>query len=105
MQDMPASIDFARLYDDHAQALFAFLLNLTRNEADTRDLLQEVFVKIWTKADRFAVSDLSPISISARCTTASLHWQYGVSRFGCAPRRPLLSLKGRYLFEIGRAHV
>src|SRR5260370_1623397 len=43
---MPASIDLARLYDDHAQALFAFLLNFTRNEADTRDLLQELFVKL-----------------------------------------------------------
>ena len=43
---MPASIDLARLYDDHAQALFAFLLNFTRSEADTRDLLQELFVKL-----------------------------------------------------------
>jgi RNA polymerase sigma-70 factor (ECF subfamily) len=34
------------LYDKHAQAIYAFLLNLTRNEADTRDLLQEVFVKL-----------------------------------------------------------
>src|ERR1043166_5883919 len=38
--------DFERLYDDHAQALFAFLLNLMRNEADTRDVLQELFVKL-----------------------------------------------------------
>jgi len=43
---MSAPFDFARLYDDHAQALFSFLLNLTRNEADTRDLLQELFVKL-----------------------------------------------------------
>ena len=43
---MPARPDIARLYDEHAQALFAFLLNLTRSEADTRDLLQEIFVKI-----------------------------------------------------------
>jgi RNA polymerase sigma-70 factor (ECF subfamily) len=35
-----------RLYDEHAQALYAFLLNLTRNEADTRDLLQDVSVKL-----------------------------------------------------------
>jgi RNA polymerase sigma-70 factor (ECF subfamily) len=42
---MPARDDLERLYDDHAQALFAFLLSLTRNEADTRDLLQEVFIK------------------------------------------------------------
>lgn len=43
---MPEFFDLERLYDSHAQALFAFLLNLTRNEADTRDLLQEVFVKL-----------------------------------------------------------
>ncbi|HAB19669.1 MAG TPA: RNA polymerase sigma factor [Verrucomicrobiota bacterium] len=38
--------DLERLYDAHADALFAFLLNLTRDEADTRDTLQEVFLKL-----------------------------------------------------------
>jgi RNA polymerase sigma-70 factor (ECF subfamily) len=38
--------EIERLYDEHAQALYAFLLNLTRNEADTRDLLQDVSVKL-----------------------------------------------------------
>jgi RNA polymerase sigma-70 factor (ECF subfamily) len=46
---MAAAPDFERLYDEHAQALFAFLLNFTRHEADTRDLLQELFVKIAKK--------------------------------------------------------
>ncbi len=46
---MAAASDFERLYDEHAQALFAFLLDFTRNEADTRDLLQELFVKIAQK--------------------------------------------------------
>lgn len=48
---MPASIELERLYDEHAQALFAFLLNFTRNEADTRDLLQELFIKIAQRPD------------------------------------------------------
>src|ERR1051325_8772998 len=43
---MPASAFLSRLYDDHAQALFAFLLNLTRDEMDARDLLQDLFVKL-----------------------------------------------------------
>lgn len=43
---MPADLDLEQLYDEHAQVLYAFLLNLTREEADARDLLQEVFVKI-----------------------------------------------------------
>lgn len=37
--------DLERLYDEHASAIFAFLLNLTRNEADTRDVLQDLFIK------------------------------------------------------------
>jgi RNA polymerase sigma-70 factor (ECF subfamily) len=41
-----APVDIERLYDEHAQVLFAFLLNLTRHEADTRDLLQELFIKL-----------------------------------------------------------
>jgi RNA polymerase sigma-70 factor (ECF subfamily) len=38
--------DLARLYDGHARALFAFALNLTRSEADARDVLQEVFCRL-----------------------------------------------------------
>jgi RNA polymerase sigma-70 factor (ECF subfamily) len=38
--------DLALLYDIHARAIFAFLLNLTRNDADAGDILQDVFVKI-----------------------------------------------------------
>lgn len=43
---MPRRSDIEQLYDDHAPSLFAFLLNFTRDESDTRDLLQEIFVKI-----------------------------------------------------------
>jgi RNA polymerase sigma-70 factor, ECF subfamily len=43
---MPGKPELERLYDEHAQPLFAFLLNFTRDEADARDLLQEIFVKL-----------------------------------------------------------
>ena len=46
------SQDLGQLYDEHAPALFAFLLNLTRNEPDTRDILQEVFLKLVRNALR-----------------------------------------------------
>ena len=46
--------EIERLYDEHAQPLYAFLLNLTRHEADTRDLLQELFVKIARDPDLLA---------------------------------------------------
>jgi RNA polymerase sigma-70 factor (ECF subfamily) len=43
---MRRETEIERLYDGHSQPLYAFLLNLTRDEADTRDLLQEIFVKL-----------------------------------------------------------
>jgi len=43
---MQGGPDLERLYDEHAQALYAFLLNFTRDEADTRDLLQEIFTRL-----------------------------------------------------------
>ena len=43
---MPDESELQRLYDEHAQALFAFLLNFTRHESDTRDVLQGVFTKL-----------------------------------------------------------
>ena len=43
---MSPSDFLARVYDDHAHALFGFLLNFTRDETDTKDLLQELFVKL-----------------------------------------------------------
>ena len=48
---MAADRELARIYDEHASALFAFLLNFTRNEADTRDVLQEVFIKLSHRPD------------------------------------------------------
>jgi RNA polymerase sigma-70 factor (ECF subfamily) len=48
---MPADLELERLYDDHAQALFAFLLNFTRDEGDTRDLLQDIFIKLAKRPD------------------------------------------------------
>jgi RNA polymerase sigma-70 factor, ECF subfamily len=46
METMADELDLGRLYDVHAQALFSYLLNFTRNEQDTRDGLQEVFTKL-----------------------------------------------------------
>src|SRR5262245_12162067 len=43
---MPPVLDLESLYDNHAQAVFGFLLNLTRNEEDTKDLMQELFAKL-----------------------------------------------------------
>lgn len=36
----------AALYDAHAPALYRFLLSLTASEPDTRDLMQELFIRL-----------------------------------------------------------
>ena len=43
---MSADDELSRLYDAHAGALFGYLLNLTRDEGDTRDLLQALFCQL-----------------------------------------------------------
>ena len=48
---MSSAPNLERLYDDHAPALFAFLLNFLRNEADTKDVLQEIFIKLARNSD------------------------------------------------------
>lgn len=51
---MPPRPELERLYDEHAQALFAFLLNFTRHEAETRDALQEVFCRLARRPELLA---------------------------------------------------
>jgi RNA polymerase sigma-70 factor, ECF subfamily len=51
---MPAAFDLERVYENHAQSLFAFLLNLTRNEDDTREVLQELFIKLARRPEMLA---------------------------------------------------
>ena len=48
---MSSSPSLEDLYDDHAQALFAFLLNFLRHASDAKDVLQELFIKIARKPD------------------------------------------------------
>jgi RNA polymerase sigma-70 factor, ECF subfamily len=46
-----SAAELERLYDTHADVLFAFLLNLTRDETDARDALQEVFRKLTARPE------------------------------------------------------
>ena len=40
------SAELERLYDAHAPGLYHYVMGFTHNEADTRDVLQEVFIKL-----------------------------------------------------------
>lgn len=46
------SPDLRQLYDEHTASIFGFVLNLTRSEADTRDVLQELFLKLASRPDQ-----------------------------------------------------
>lgn len=53
---------FDLLYKLTSAKLFGVCLRVLNDRAEAEEALQEVFVKVWTKADRFAASELSPIS-------------------------------------------
>ncbi len=53
---------FDLLYRATSSKLFGVCLRVLNDRREAEEALQEVFIKIWTKSDRFAVSDLSPIS-------------------------------------------
>lgn len=53
---------FDALYRLTSTKLFGVCLRVLNDRAEAEEALQEVYVKVWSKADRFAVSDLSPIS-------------------------------------------
>lgn len=53
---------FDLLYRQTSAKLFGVCLRVLNDRAEAEEALQEVYVKVWTKADRFAISDLSPIS-------------------------------------------
>jgi RNA polymerase sigma-70 factor (ECF subfamily) len=53
---------FDLLYRHTSAKLFGVCLRVLNDRGEAEEALQEVFVKIWTKADRFVVSELSPIS-------------------------------------------
>lgn len=53
---------FDALYAATSAKLFGICLRVLNDRSEAEEVLQEVFVKVWTKADRFAISELSPIS-------------------------------------------
>lgn len=53
---------FDRLYRATSAKLFGVCLRVLRNRPEAEETVQEVFVKIWLKADRFSVTGQSPMS-------------------------------------------
>lgn len=80
----------AVLYDRHAAALHATAFRLTGDRGVAEDVVQEVFLTLWNRADRF---DASIGSLAAWLGTIARN--RAVDRLRAAGRRPQLVVLGR----------
>lgn len=53
---------FSMLYDATSAKLFGVCLRVLNNRASAEEVLQDVFVKIWRNADRYAANGYSPMT-------------------------------------------
>lgn len=53
---------FRALFSATSAKLFGICLRVLRDRAEAEDALQEVYLKIWNKADRYAVTGHSPMT-------------------------------------------
>ncbi|WP_339109138.1 sigma-70 family RNA polymerase sigma factor [Thioclava sp. GXIMD4216] len=53
---------FSALYDATSAKLFGVCLNILDNRAEAEDALQDVFLRIWRKADRYSATGHSPMT-------------------------------------------
>lgn len=52
---------FRRLYNVSSSKLFAVALRILKDRTEAEDALQDIYVKIWNRADRFAGDGTSPM--------------------------------------------
>lgn len=53
---------FSALYDATHRKLFGVCLRVLNNRGDAEEVLQEVYIRIWHKADSYAVTGHSPMT-------------------------------------------
>ena len=50
------------LYDRHSRLLYGLILKIIKDRSEAEELLQEVFVQVWTRADTYNVQLGTPIA-------------------------------------------
>lgn len=89
----------AQLYDRHAAAIHAAALRMTGDRGVAEDVVQEAFLTLWNRAERF---DPDRGSLAAWLGTIARH--RAVDRLRAAGRRPrLVSLSGAPDEPVGNA--
>jgi len=53
---------FSALYGATSAKLFGVVLRVLKDHAQSEEVLQEVYIKIWQKADRYRVTGHSPMT-------------------------------------------
>ncbi|MCR6500791.1 sigma-70 family RNA polymerase sigma factor [Shinella sp. CPCC 101442] len=53
---------FAVLYEKSASKLFGICLRILRDRSEAEEALQDVYVKIWQRADRYVESETNPMA-------------------------------------------
>lgn len=53
---------FARLYERASPKLFAIALRILRDRTDAEEALQEIFIKLWQKAERYQPDQGGPMA-------------------------------------------
>lgn len=101
---------FATLYNRSAPKLFGICLRILKERNEAEEALQEVFVKIWQRADRYVSGDTDPMSWLAaiarnqaidrirvrRPTTVDIDQAFDLADTGASPEEnAVLASEGR----------
>ena len=63
----------AQLYDRYRVILFGLLMRILNNREEAEDVLQEVFLQVWRKAEDFDEESRTPIYVAGDAGTKSWH--------------------------------
>lgn len=78
----------AELYDRHSRLLFSLILRILKERSESEDVLQEVFLAVWTRAETYKPTLGSPAA-----------WLVGIARHRAIDRFRTNSVRLRALDE------
>ena len=58
----------AELYDRHSRLLFGLVLRMIRDRGEAEDILQEAFIRVWTRAETYDAQLGGPLPWIVRVT-------------------------------------